>query len=125
MTNDNRSVPGTGLLPCFAPSIEALDGAIQRVAESGISGGASLRDVEACLLTIRANAAGNTPGLYSALDAVRSSFRAIEDIARRPADLILNRAGLLIGAQSHAQSAVGFLVEVLRQAKPNGRLTPP
>ncbi|WP_267427375.1 hypothetical protein [Methylobacterium sp. GC_Met_2] len=78
-----------------------------------------MRDVEASLLTIRANAASNTPGLYSALDAVRSALRAVEDIARRPAERVLNRAGLLTAAQSHAQSATGFLAEVLRRAKPN------
>ena len=125
MTNENRSAPGTGLLPCFALSVEALDGVIRRMGGLATSDGASLRDVEACLLTIRANAAGDTPGLNSTLDAVRSSIRAVEDIARLPADKVLNRAGLLTIAQSHAQSAVAFLVEVLRRARPNGRLTPP
>ena len=61
MTNDNGLISGTGLHPCFAPSVEALAGAIQIVAESDTSDGAILRDADACLLTIRANAAGNTP----------------------------------------------------------------
>ena len=123
MTNDNGLITGTGLLPCFAPSIQMLDAALQAVAELSSSDGAALRDAEACLLTIRANAASNTPGLFSALDAVRSAFRAVEDIARRPADLVPNRAGLLTVAQSHAQSAISFLVAVLRSAKPNARAT--
>ena len=123
MTNDNDLVSGAGLQPCFAPSIQMLHDAIQVVAGSRSSVGAALRDAEACLLTIRSNAASNTPGLYSALDAVRSALRAVEDIARRPADLIPNRAELLTVAQSHAQSAVAFLVEVLRRAKPNVRIS--
>ena len=123
MTNDNGLISGAGLLPCFAPSIQALEGAIRAVAGSSMSRGTALRDAEACLLTIRANAASNTPGLYSALDSVRSAFRAVEDIARRPADLVPNRAELLTAAQSHGQSAVGFLIEVLRRAKPNVRLS--
>ena len=123
MPNDDGLIPGTGLLPCFAPSIQVLEGAIRGVAESDTSDGATLRDAEACLLTIRANAVSNTPGLYNALDAVRSALRAVDDIARRPADLVPNRAELLIVAQSHAQSAVGFLIEVLRRAKPNVRLS--
>jgi len=121
MTNDNGLISGTGLQLCFAPSIDALAGIIQAVAESDTSDGATLRDAEACLLMIRANAASNTPGLYSALDAVRSALRAVEDIARRPADLVPNRAELLTVAQSHARSAVSFLGEVLRRAKPNVR----
>ena len=121
MTNDNQLISRTGLRPCFAPSIEVLDNLIQRLVESGVSDAAGVHAVEASLLTIRANAAGNTPGLYSALDTVRSAFRAVEDIARRPAAEVLNRAGLLTAAQSHAQSAVGLLVEVLHRAKPNVR----
>ena len=121
MTNDNGLITGAGLQPCFASSINALVGAIWAVAESDTSDGAALRDAEACLLTLRANAAGNTPGLYSALDAVRSALRAVEDIARRPEGLVPNRAELLTVAQSHARSALGFLIEVLRRAKPNVR----
>ncbi|MCJ2139997.1 hypothetical protein [Methylobacterium sp. E-066] len=121
MTNDNGLITGAGLQPCFAPSIDALAGAIRAVAESDTSDGATLRDAEACLLTLRANAAGNTPGLYSALDTVRSALRAVEDIARRPVDLVPNRAELLTVAQSHARSAIGFLIEVLRRAKPSVR----
>ncbi|CAA2161191.1 hypothetical protein MBRA_06351 [Methylobacterium brachiatum] len=123
MTNDNGLITGAGLQPCFAPSINALARAIRAVAESDTSDGATLREAEACLLTLRANAASNTPGLYSTLDAVRAALRAVEDIARRPADLVPNRAELLIVAQSHAQSAVGFLIEVLRRAKTNVRLS--
>ena len=119
MTNDNRLTTGTRLLPCFTPSMEALEGIIRTIADSPSSDGASLREAEASLLTIRANAASNTPGLYSALDAVRPALRAIEDIARRPAEKVLNQVGLLAAAQSHAQSAAGFLAEVLRRAKPS------
>ena len=124
MTNDSGSIARVGLLPCFAPSIEALNGMIRTVAEFKLSDGVGLRDVEACLLTIRANAAGDTPGLHSALDAVRSAFRAVEDIARRPADRVLNQSGLLAVAQAHAHSAIELLAEVLRRAKSNVRSSP-
>ncbi|MCJ2039240.1 Gp37 family protein [Methylobacterium sp. J-059] len=83
MTNDDDLLTSAGLLPCFAPSVGGLADAIRAAAQPGGSEGAAPRNAEAHLLTIRANAAKDTSGLYDALDAVRLVVRAVEDIARR------------------------------------------
>ena len=132
MTNDDDQFTGTRLLPCFAPSISELANVISAAAKPGGSDGAAPRNAETHLLTIRANAAKNSPGLYDALDAVRSAVRAVEEIARRQETLIPHHEKLLAAARTHALGAVGFLVAVLRIAKPNasvssgwsGRATP-
>ena len=121
MTNEEDLLTGAGLLPCFAPSVSGLADVIRAAAKPGGSEGAAPRNAEAHLLTIRANAAKDTPGLYDALDAVRLAVRAVEDIARRQATLVPNHAKLLGAARTHALSALGFLAAVLRVAKPNAR----
>ena len=95
MTNDDDRFTGTRLLPCFAPSISELADAICVAAKPGGSDGASPRNAETHLLTIRANAAKNSPGLYDALDAVRSAVHTVEEIARRQEMLVPHHEKLL------------------------------
>ena len=121
MTNDSDLLPGAGLMPSFAPSVSLLAGTIRTAADLSGAGGTATRNAESHLLTIRANAERDTPGLYDALDSVRSAVRAVEDIARRQATLVPNQVALLANAQTHAFSALGFLTAVLRVAKPNVR----
>jgi len=98
-----------------------LAGAIHTAAKSSGPAGAAPRDAEAHLLAIGAKIAGNVSNLYDASDGVRSAVRAVEDIARRPAELVPNRADLLTGPHSHA---LGLRGAVLRRAKPKRPAAP-
>ncbi|MFK5600550.1 hypothetical protein ACFZ8E_26700 [Methylobacterium sp. HMF5984] len=121
MTNDDEQFPHAKLPACFALSVSDLADMIRAAAQPGGSEGAAPRNAEVHLLTIRANAAKGMPGLYDALDAVRSAVRAVEDIARREPTLVPYHAELLAIAQTHALSALSFLTAVLCIAKPNAR----
>lgn len=115
MTNDDGNPTGAGLQHCFALAMSEHAAAIHTAAKSSRSAGAAPRAVEAHLLAIGAKIAGHVSNLDDVLDAIRSAVRAVEDIACRLAELVPNRADLLIGPHSHA---LGLFGAVLRRAKP-------
>ncbi|MGA5613053.1 MULTISPECIES: hypothetical protein [Streptomyces] len=118
MTNDADQASGLGLLPCFAPAVQALAVVIGSAAGSGASDDTALRTAEAHLLALRRNAARDTPGLSHALDAVRSAVCGVEEISRLSSGFDPGRDELLALARTQGLLAVGFLAEILRRAKP-------
>lgn len=120
MPNEDEMLAGAGLPPWFAVWVRSLVGTIRLASQPG-SAGTAAQNAAAHLATIRANAAERTPGLYDAVDMVRSSVRALESIVARPAALVEDHPKLIADAREVAIGSLALLVEVLRSAEPSAK----